>query len=74
MSDFLSQLEERISTAEKKFHDRGEQIAQLTAQGADLNREVARLQAEQLELRGAWQELKKLKDENAPASEPTPVN
>lgn len=64
MTDFLSQIESRISETEKKFHDRGEQIAKLTEQGASINREVARLQSEQLEIRGAWQELKKMRDEN----------
>ncbi len=66
MSDLLSQLEARITTAEKEFHDRGERIGGLQEQRASIDREIAKLQAEQLELRGAYQELKKLHDAQAP--------
>ena len=69
MSDLLGQLEATIAQAEKDFHDRGERIGVLQEQRGSLDREIARLQAEQLELRGAWQQLKKLRDENAQAPE-----
>ena len=74
MSDLLSQLEARITQAEKEFHDRGERIGVLSEQRASIDREIAKLQAEQLELRGAYQELKKLKDESAPPPEEPQVN
>ena len=66
MSDLLSQLEVRITQAEKEFHDKGERIGTLSEQRASIDREIAKLQAEQLELRGAYQELKKLRDAQAP--------
>lgn len=62
MSDLLSQLEGRITQAEKEFHDKGERIGVLSEQRASIDREIQKLQAEQLELRGAYQELKKLRD------------
>lgn len=62
MSDLLSQLEARITQAEKEFHDKGERIGVLSEQRASIDREIQKLQAEQLELRGAYQELKKLRD------------
>lgn len=74
MPGFLSRLEERIAEAEKKFHERGERIAKLSEQGAEINREIARLQAEQLELRGAYQEMKKLMDDVTPPPPETEVN
>lgn len=70
MSDLLSQLEVRITQAEKEFHDKGERIGTLSEQRASIDREIAKLQAEQLELRGAYQELKKLRD--AQTEEPKP--
>lgn len=69
MADFVSQLEERISKAEKTFHDKGEQIAQLSEQRGAIDRDIQRLQAEQMELRGAYNELKKMRDENAPTKD-----
>ena len=66
MSDLLSQLEVRITQAEKEFHDKGERIGVLSEQRASIDREIAKLQAEQLELRGAYQELKKLRDAQSP--------
>lgn len=60
MSDLLGQLEARIAQAEKEFHDKGERIGVLSEQRASIDREIAKLQSEQLELRGAYQELKKL--------------
>ena len=66
MSDLLSQLEVRITQAEKEFHDKGERIGVLSEQRASIDREIQKLQAEQLELRGAYQELKKFKDAQTP--------
>jgi len=66
MSDLLSQLEARIVQAEKEFHDKGERIGVLSEQRASIDREIQKLQAEQLELRGAYQELKKFKDAQTP--------
>jgi prefoldin subunit 5 len=66
MSDLLSQLEVRITQAEKEFHDKGERIGVLSEQRASIDREIQKLQAEQLELRGAYQELKKLRDAQTP--------
>ena len=74
MSDLLSQLGAKIAQSEKEFHDKGERIGVLSEQRASIDREIGQLQGEQLELKGAYKELKKLRDENVPAPEEPQVN